>query len=212
MNPSRRVLIAQAAAGLVAAPATAAERLKGTPQEMPGPYYPVVQPRDRDADLTRVSGRQGRAKGQIIEIGGRVLREDGWPVAGAVMEIWQANAAGRYLHGSDATTAALDPNFEGYAQIRTAANGRWRITTVKPGAYPAAGGTRTPHIHFQVTGRSYRLTTQMYFPGEPMNEKDLLLGTMAARRQDPLQVIAASAPAREPGVDAFAWDIVLRES
>lgn len=213
MGPSRRVLLAQAAAGAVAGPVLAAGKLPPTPQETTGPFFPVVAPKDRDWDLTRIAGRAGRAKGQIIEIGGRVLRQDGSPAAGAQLRIWQANAAGRYLHASDDNVAAaIDPDFEGHAVIKAGADGAWRLLTVKPGAYPAAGGVRTPHVHFEVTGQRYRLTTQMYFPGEPLNEKDFLLGTLASRSLDPKLLISATAPQREPGVDRFAWDIVLRET
>ena len=213
MGPSRRVLLVQAAAGVVAGPALAAASLKPTPQESSGPFFPVIAPKEHDWDLTRHAGRPGRAKGQVIEIGGRVLRQDGSPAAGAELKIWQANAAGRYLHASDDNVgAAIDPDFEGYAAITAASDGSWRILTVRPGAYPGGRGLRTPHVHFEVIGRRHRLTTQMYFPGEPLNEKDFLLSTLGSRALDPKLLIAAAAPQREPGVDRFAWDIVLRES
>ena len=96
-------------------------------------------------------GGKGRALGQIIDLSGRVLRTDGSPVSGARLEIWQANAAGRYTNPIDKNPAPVDPNFEGVALLKSAADGSYRILTVKPGAYPdPAGGMRAPHIHFDV--------------------------------------------------------------
>jgi len=131
------------------------------------PFFPgAYAVRTRVSDLTRVPGRPGCATGQIIEISGQVLRVDGSPVKRATMEVWQANAAGRYANPLDKNPAPLDPNFEGVALLRTTDDGRYRILTVKPGAYPEVTGTmRTPHIHFDVTSDEYRLVAQMYFSG-----------------------------------------------
>jgi len=96
---------------------------------------------------------------------------------GALVDIWQANAHGRYMHEGDTSEAPLDPNFQYWAQMKTDAEGRYRYVTIKPAAYTAMGEwVRPPHIHYKVSRRGYReLTTQMYFAGEALNEKDLLL-------------------------------------
>ncbi len=113
----------------------------------------------------------------------------------------------------DKNQAPLDPNFQGAALVRTTAEGRYRVVTVKPGAYPdPAGGMRTPHIHFDVTADDYRLVTQMYFPGEALNERDILMSTMAARHRDPGLTVCKEVAACEPGVLRFEWDIVLLQA
>ncbi|HUO78785.1 MAG TPA: hypothetical protein VMU00_01465 [Steroidobacteraceae bacterium] len=209
MTLSRRTVVA--GLGLGALPLLAhAGALRPTPQETLGPYYPVRVPAAHDWDMTRLPGRAGRAAGQLIELSARVLRTDGTPVPHARVEVWQANAAGRYSHPLDRNPAPLDPNFEGIALLRTDSGGRFRIRTVKPGAYPdPSGGERTPHIHFDVQADDYRLVTQMYFPGEALNATDILLSTMAARHRDPGLAMAHALEARTEGVQAYAWEIVL---
>ncbi|MEJ2399920.1 MAG: protocatechuate 3,4-dioxygenase, partial [Xanthomonadales bacterium] len=98
-------------------------------------------------------------------------------VAGALVDIWQANALGRYAHEDDPATAPLDPNFQGWGMVKTDADGRYSFTTIKPGAYAVSSGwSRPPHIHFRISRRGYHeLTTQMYFADESLNEKDRLL-------------------------------------
>ncbi len=181
-----------------------------TSDQIRGPFYPPRLPVDQDADLTVIAGRSASALGQVVYLSGRVIDMRGKPVANAEIEIWQANAAGRYTHPADRNPAALDSNFEGYAKIRAGADGRYSLKTVKPGAYPTplAGWTRPPHIHFDIAGRASRLTTQMYFEGEALNDTDPLLQqiwlkeTLIARRGEP-------AGGQEAGAVAMAWDIVL---
>jgi protocatechuate 3,4-dioxygenase beta subunit len=208
---SRRTLVIGAAAGVVGgASAQTPGMLRPTPQETYGPFHPVRWPSDHDFDLTRISGRKERAAGQVIELAGRVLRQDGSPVDGAKIDIWQANSAGRYDHPVDRNSAALDPNFQGIARLRTRRDGAFRIVTVKPGAYPEPSGTmRTPHIHFEVNTADYVLATQMYFPGESLNDHDILLSTMAARRRDPALAICKMVEPSAAGVLRYEWDIVL---
>lgn len=156
------------------------------------------------------------AIGQRIEITGRILDEDGRPVAGAVVELWQANAAGRYAHPIDQALAPLDPNFEGHGRILTDADGRYAFFTVKPGAYAVPVQEtwwRPPHLHFSVFGPSClsRLVTQMYFPGEPLNGLDRILCSIpdAAARE---RMIARMLPPAAVGDRflGFTHDIVLR--
>ena len=214
MTISRRTVVIGLSAGAFAIGSTdAAELLRPTPQETFGPFFPVHTPSHHTSDLTRIPGRPGRALGQVIEVSGRVLRMDGSAVKGAAIEIWQANAAGRYVNPIDKNPAPLDPNFEGVALLHTTAEGRYRILTVKPGAYSdSAGGMRTPHIHFDVTSADYRLVAQMYFPGEALNEKDILISTMPARHRDPALAMCKSVESSEPGILKFEWDIVLLQA
>lgn len=196
----RRILLAQ----LVFAPLVLAETLKGTPRQTAGPFYPVEKPLDKDADLTRVRGRGQVAKGQIAHISGRILDVNGRPIEGARVEIWQANALGRYAHPSDRSRAPLDPNFQGYGVELTDAQGRYRFKTIKPGAYE----DRTPHIHVDIATPNRKLTTQMYFPGEPRNDDDYLL--RSTRFGEALIAKAAVATEEiEPGALVLRWDAVL---
>ena len=147
----------------------------------------------------------------LIEISGRVLDTGGRPLSGAAVTVWQANAAGRYSNPVDKNPAPLDPNFLGVASFDVAADGRYRLRTVKPGPYPEPSGTiRTPHIHFDVTHGDYRLVTQMYFPGRaPERQGPASLHTCRPAIAIPTAAICRPAPAHEPGLMAFEWDIVL---
>lgn len=199
---SRRAFAAGAIAAAVSGRALGAPTL--TAESPMGPFYPLRRPGDADADLTRVAGRRGRASGQVIEVSGRVLDRFGKPVEGARIELWQANAAGRYDHANDPATAPLDPAFQGYAELVTGADGEWRITTVKPAAYGSPIGMRTPHIHFDIRGRTHRLPAQMYFADEAAaNAGDALFRDLGA--DAPTSVAALVADHR------YRWDIVLMD-
>lgn len=213
MGVSRRTVVT-GLAGIIAVPGgTAADSLAPTPQETLGPYFPMRTPAQHNFDLTRLPGRTARAAGQIIELKGRVLSIDGSPIPKAKIEIWQANAAGRYTNPIDRNPAALDPNFKGVAVLHSAADGAYRVRTVKPGPYPdPAGGTRAPHIHFEVAAEDYLLATQMYFPGEVLNDNDILLSTMSGRHRDPKSVICKQVDVSEPEVLRFEWNIVLLQA
>jgi protocatechuate 3,4-dioxygenase, beta subunit len=204
----RRTMIAGLTAAAMARPTRAAAVLPVTPQEMLGPFYPAHPLADHDLDLTRIRGRRGRARGEIVEIVGRVLQPDGRPVQGAAIEVWQANAAGRYRHPDDRNPAPLDPDFQGYAQLAGGRDGGFRVLTVIPGSYPAPIGIRAPHVHFEIRSREFRLATQIYFPGEPLNATDPLLASMPARHLDPALVMAHE-EAGQPGLRRFRWDAVL---
>ena len=138
-----------------------------------------------ELDLAGVtSGR--RATGQLLGISGRVTDEDGSPVVGVVIELWQANAAGKYVHEMDRHEAPVDPNFTGEGRMVTDAEGQYKFFSIKPGAYPVLESGwwwRPPHIHFSILGPSWmsRFVTQIYFPGEPLNETDLLLNGVPDR-------------------------------
>jgi protocatechuate 3,4-dioxygenase, beta subunit len=212
MALSRRDTITGAlAAPLFGAQATAQAKLKPTGQETLGPFYPVRAPASHDTDLTHYPGRKsGRALGQVIQLTGRVFDTSGRPLPKAALTVWQANAAGRYTNPVDSNPAPLDPNFLGVVSFGVASDGSYRLRTVKPGPYPEPSGTlRTRHIHFDVTNADYRLVTQMYFPGEALNGKDILLSTLAARHRDPAASICKPSTTSEPGMLAFTFDIVM---
>ena len=194
-----------ATAGLfVGSRATAIAPMQATAESPMGPFYPIIRPTDADADLTRIAGKNGRAVGQVIEISGRVFDVKGNPLPGATLELWQANAAGRYDHPSDPATAKLDPNFQGYATIKADAKGEWRIVTIKPGGYDSPIGHRPPHIHFDLHSGKSRNIAQLYFPEDAAgNAKDLLykaLGTDAGTS-------VAARNTADP--NKYHWDIVL---
>jgi protocatechuate 3,4-dioxygenase beta subunit len=183
-------------------------KLAPTVNQTIGPFYPVERMLDQDADLTIIRGRQGRAKGQVIEVVGRVLDPSGRPLPNARLDIWQANAAGRYAHPGDDSPAPLDPNFQGSAIFCADAGGRFRFRTIKPGPYPG----RVAHIHLDVTYRTQRVITQMYFPDEPGNQQDSLLSRIpAGPLRDRLIAIATTQP-RGAGALIFRWDVVLEAS
>ena len=195
-----------AAATVASAPLVAAT----TPRQTEGPFYPVHEQRDTDADMTHIEGHSGRAIGEVVEVSGRVLDEDGRPVADALVDVWQANAHGRYSHERDRNPAPLDDNFQGWAKLKTDAEGRYRFRTIKPGPYPVRHDwSRPPHIHFKVARRGYHeLTTQMYFAGEPLNDTDLLLQSVPEPGQGMLVVDFSAAAGIEAKQGVF--DIVLR--
>ena len=161
-----------------------------TPANPEGPFYPRHRQSDKDADLTLIKGHDQRAQGRVIRVTGQVLDEQGQPIAGALVDVWQANTHGRYHHEDDPSTLPVDPNFQGWAMIKTDSEGRYAFTTIKPGAYKVEGDwRRPPHIHFQVSRRGYHeLTTQMYFAGDSLNDKDRLLQSVPAGARDLLVV------------------------
>lgn len=144
-----------------------------TQPQIVGPFYPIREHPDLATDLARPMGSVAEAQGQIIYVRGRVLTPSGEPVSHALIDIWQANAAGKYRHPSDMNPAPLDPNFKGFARVTADASGRYSFRTIKPGRYPTADGEiRPPHIHLTVEGRFDRLVTQLYFAGEAENLTD----------------------------------------
>ncbi|HYM01330.1 MAG TPA: protocatechuate 3,4-dioxygenase [Stellaceae bacterium] len=212
----RSMLKTVAAIGVVSAlpevtRALAQTPLRRTPDQILGPFYPLGKTPDPGGDLTHLPGKPGRATGQILNVMGRVLNVKGEPVRRARLEIWQANAAGRYTHPADTNPAPLDLNFEGFAVLTTDAEGRYHFKTVQPGAYPAAPGLiRPPHIHFDVRGEADVLITQMYFAGEPENDKDWFLQSLPAPAQRRLTVELLPPPQELEAESKLAvFDIVL---
>ena len=210
----RRILRLSGAATLLGVSGIrAADTLPRTPPQTSGPFYPADKPLDRDADLTRIRGQAGQASGQVVHVMGRVLDVDGRPVKRARLEIWQANTHGRYTHPDDGNRAPLDPNFEGYADLLTDDQGRYRFKTIKPGAYPAGSAMRVPHIHFGVTSGGRRLVTQMYFPGDARHERELaddfVFAAAGANRRLLIAEVGPPTPDLEAGSLLARWSIVL---
>ena len=148
-----------------------------TPAQTEGPFYPVADQVDKDADLIIVDGSKQIAQGQIVIVQGVIVDQNCTPVAGALVEIWQACKTGRYNHPSDPNPAPLDPNFQYWGKAVTNVRGEYRFRTIIPGAYQAdVDWMRPPHIHFKVSKRGHvELITQMYFAGDKLNDIDKIL-------------------------------------
>jgi protocatechuate 3,4-dioxygenase beta subunit len=181
--------------------------------EITGPLLGEDRVSASDADLTRQ--HDGAPLGQRAIVAGRVLDGTGRAVPHTLVEIWQANAAGRYRHDSDRWDAPLDPNFTGLGRTMTDADGRYRFVTVVPGAYPWRNhhnAWRPAHIHLSLFGRSFtqRLVTQMYFPGDPLLDLDPIFRSVPAGARSRL-VSRFSIEATVPQwALAYEFDIVLR--
>jgi protocatechuate 3,4-dioxygenase beta subunit len=181
--------------------------------ELSGPAYGESAVGALDADLTRQHA--GEPQGQRITVSGRVLGSDGKPLRGQLVEIWQANAAGRYAHEVDTHDSPLDPNFTGAGRCLTDDEGRYRFVTIKPGAYPwknHPNAWRPNHIHFSVFGRAVteRLVTQMYFPGDPLFPFDPIFNSIRDPKDRERLVSQFDLELTEPEwALAFTWDIVV---
>ena len=157
-----------------------------TPRQTEGPFYPIVDQVDTDADLIRVEGRTQIALGEVVIIQGQVTDQNCKPVKGVLVEIWQACVTGKYNHPSDPNTATIDPNFQYWGKAVTDEQGNYRFRTIIPGAYPAdVGWMRPPHIHFKISRLGYKeLITQMYFAGQEYNDQDLILQDLSHEEQE----------------------------
>ena len=173
-----------------------------TLSELTGPLYGYGRIGPVDNDLTRQHA--GEPLGERIVLEGRVLDDDGRPVPGTLIELWQANAAGRYTHNVDQHAAPLDPNFTGAGRVITDAEGRYQFVTVKPGAYPwrnHPNAWRPAHLHLSLFGRNFttRLVTQMYFPGDPLLPLDPIFNSVPDPR------------ARQRMISSFDLDLTIPE-
>lgn len=187
-----------------------------TPPQTPGPFYPGEANMKPVNDLTRVEGHAQRALGQVIYVAGKVVDQQCRAVAGANVEIWQACASGKYNSAKDPNPAPLDPNFRYWGETDTDAEGNYLFKTIIPGAYPAdpsINWVRPPHIHVKVSRLGYReLITQMYFKGDALNEKDLILEEIP--RADWERVVVDFQPAGpgfEPGALLGNFEIRLQK-
>jgi len=182
--------------------------------EVTGPMFGHDRVQPGDDDLTRWNG--GEAVGQRIVVHGRVLDSGGRPVPDTLIEIWQANAGGRYRHVADQWPAALDPHFSGLGRVATDADGRYRFTTVKPGAYPWGNhrnAWRPAHIHLSLFGRAFtqRLVTQLYFPDDPLFFQDPIFNSVPDPKARQRLVSCYDHEATtEQWALGFRFDVVLR--
>jgi protocatechuate 3,4-dioxygenase, beta subunit len=182
--------------------------------ELTGPVYGQDAVAEGDNDLTRQ--HKGEPLGERIIVHGRVLDEDGRPVPNTLVEIWQANACGRYIHVVDQHPAPLDPNFTGAGRAKTDATGHYKFITVKPGAYPWGNhhnAWRPNHIHFSLFGHSFisRLVTQMYFPGDPLFPFDPIFHSVTDEKARNRMVSTFDLDNTIPDwALCFRFDIVLR--
>ncbi|MBX9769193.1 MAG: hypothetical protein K2X47_18095 [Bdellovibrionales bacterium] len=208
MNQRREFLqlgLGLAVAGAVGSQAQAqSPSCRVTPIQPEGPFYPVDGKLGSDADLTRVKSGQPTAQGQVVYISGIIQDAQCRPIEGATVEIWQACATGRYDHPSDPNTAPLDPHFQYSGYSITNRAGEYMFKTIVPGAYPAGDGwIRPPHIHYKVYKLGYiELITQMYFAGQTLNDRDLILQRLSKAGQK--QVIVDFAPPKASGFEPGA--------
>lgn len=214
MKQSRRTFIKGGIAGAITSagfPLHGTDKDKPiipTPAEIEGPFYPIQAQKDTDFDLTKIADSDRTAKGRQIYIEGKVCDTEMTPLEDVTVELWQANAAGRYNHPHDSNPAPLDPNFQGWAIVPSGVNGGFRFKTVFPGAYAVSNRwTRPPHIHFKVTKRGYEeLITQMYFPGHKLNEVDGLL-----KRKSPSEQNAMISVKTNENPETYQYQIVIQK-
>ncbi len=182
--------------------------------ELSGPRFDTTLLYLHHDDLTRQSG--GAPLGERIVVAGQVLDENGDPVPNTLIEVWQCNAAGRYHHPTDEHDAPLDPHFKGNGRVMTDDKGRYRLTTIKPGAYPwrnHPNAWRPAHIHFSVFGRTMleRLITQMYFPGDPLLGYDPIFNSVPTDRARERLIAHFDLGVTQPEFAlGYHFDIVLR--
>lgn len=194
-----------AAGALLTAPASFGAELLRTPRQTPGPFYPDKLPLDDDNDLVTVDGAAASALGEVTRLSGRILDTRGEPLKNAVVEIWQVDSHGIYLHRDGGDADRRDSRFQGFGRFETSANGEYLFRTIKPVPYPG----RAPHIHFAVKlkGRE-QFTTQCYVEGDPLNARDFVLNSV----RDPQARASLIVPfVAVPGSTELAarFDIVL---
>jgi protocatechuate 3,4-dioxygenase beta subunit len=199
--------MAAATAGFTIA-GSLAEALTLTPQQTPGPFYPDNIPLDKDNDLLFLNDNLTPAVGTIAYVSGRVLDSSGNPIRGALVELWQTDNNGAYIHTQGAGGRPRDPYFQGFGQYLTGAGGGYRFRTIKAGLYTG----RTRHLHWGITipGQVSRFTTQTYWTGEPQNSSDSVLNGISNGEQRASVILTFTpVPGTATGEEQTAWDIVM---
>lgn len=208
--PSRRLFLTTAAAWAavgVLPTLQAGEEVVPTPRLTEGPFYPDRLPLDTDNDLLIINGRPSPALGAITHLTGRVLDRQGRPIRNAVVEIWQVDNSGAYLHSGTSNRERRDANFQGFGRFLTSSTGEYYFRTIKPVPYPG----RTPHIHFKVlrSGKEM-LTTQCLIKGDPRNERDgLFRAVRDAKAREALLADFTPLPGSKQGELQARFDLVL---
>ena len=211
VGSSRRSFLSALSLGAAAfwTPGLFAEELTRvrTPAQTEGPFYPNKLPLDTDNDLIIVNDSVTPALGEVTHLSGRILDAKGDPVRNALVEIWQVDGKGIYIHTADSSRKQRDENFQGFGRFLTASSGEYYFRTIKPVAYPG----RTPHIHFKIKkGTKELLTTQCYIKGEPRNARDgVLRGIRDAKSR--ASVLIDFAPLKDSRIGELGarFDIVL---
>jgi protocatechuate 3,4-dioxygenase beta subunit len=209
---TRRRFLASAAATVpfFCVPGAFAEALTRTPRQTEGPFYPDHLPLDTDNDLLRINDATTPAVGEVTHLSGRVLSSNGEPVRNAVVEIWQVDNNGIYLHTGSPDRDKLDGHFQGFGRFLTGSSGEYYFRTIKPVPYAPGSFQRTPHIHFAVQTRNLRMTTQCYIKGHAMNEQDGVFRAIEdAQQRAAVLVDFAPIPESAAGELAAKFDIVL---
>jgi protocatechuate 3,4-dioxygenase, beta subunit len=208
---SRRVFLSTFALGAAAftTPGLFAEELElvRTPRQTEGPFYPDRLPLDTDNDLLVINDAITPAVGEVTHLGGRILDAKGLPVRNALVEIWQVDSKGAYLHSRSGNRQERDANFQGFGRFLTGSGGEYYFRTIKPVPYPG----RTPHIHFKIKkGGKELLTTQCYVKGEPHNEKDgVYRGIRDPKARESVTIDFAPLEGSRIGELTARFDIVL---
>ena len=211
-SSSRRGFLGTLTLGAVAfsAPGAFADELVRTPKQTEGPYYPDKLPLDTDNDLIVINDGLTSAVGEITHLSGRILDAKGNPIRNALVEIWQCDNSGVYLHSGDAGNAAKDKqdkNFQGFGRFLTGSTGEYYFRTIKPVAYPG----RTPHIHYKIRKAGKELlTTQCYVKGEARNNRDgVYRGLRDPKARDSVTIDFTKIPDSKIGELAAKFDLVL---
>ena len=209
LSPSRRRFVQQMAfaSATLATPGLLAEELIKTPPLTEGPFYPDRMPLDTDNDLLVISDKTDLAIGTVTHLTGRILSSSGEPIRNALVEIWQCDNNGAYLHTRSGNAEKRDVSFQGYGRFLTDQKGQYYFRTIKPVAYPG----RTPHIHYKVTkGNQHLLTTQMLIKGDARNEKDGIFRVIKeAKIRGSLMAEFKAVEKSKIGELAANWDVVL---
>ena len=206
--PDRRLFLGSAAltAAYYVTPGLFAAELLKTPRQTQGPFYPDKLPLDTDNDLLIITDRLTPAVGTITHLSGRVLDLKGKPVRNALVEIWQCDNNGAYLHSGSSNASKRDKNFQGYGRFLTSSTGEYYFRTIRPVPYPG----RTPHIHFKISLKGKEvLTTQMYIKDHPNNLKDRIFTSAGKEGMVALSAEFTPLKGSKIGEQVAQWDILL---
>jgi protocatechuate 3,4-dioxygenase beta subunit len=203
----RIAALAGAGSAFYSVPGAFAEELVRTPKQTEGPFYPDHLPLDTDNDLLVINDALTPAVGEITYVSGRILSPAGEPIRNALVEIWQCDQNGAYLHSKTGNGDKRDPNFQGFGRFITGSRGEYLFRTIKPVPYPG----RCPHIHYAVKMKGHeKWTTQCYIKGHPGNEKDgIWRGIKDEKQRDAVTVDFAAMPGSKAGELAATFDLVM---